>query len=228
MLKIQMGPIALLTLLIGCLTFISCDAVQELVTATTMPEDDMTDTDDMMPADDTVATDDMPTDHSTMTDDDMMPTDEMIAGLPMYISMYASWLATPASEPVGSGIVHGEGDRTVYISDVGAMALGDADMNAFPAGTIIVKEIMDDANTFVQKIATMVKTDDPMYAAHNGWIYKKYARPNEDAGYMQVRGDGLPDAAEGCHGCHAAAPNDSVFVQFPTVDVSTEGMNTEG
>lgn len=72
----------------------------------------------------------------------------------------------------------------------------------------------DDSNTFVAKIATMMKSDDPMYAGHNGWIYKKYAGPDETAAYMQVKGSNLEDAANGCHGCHAKAENDAVFVSL--------------
>ena len=150
-----------------------------------------------------------------------MPTDDMMAGLPTYIAMYTSWTTNVSyPSPVGTGGVHGEGARTVYINDVGAMALEDESMTAYPAGTIIVKEIMDDANTFVQKVATMKKTDD---SRHNGWTYKKYARPDENTDYAQVRGDGLEDAAVGCHGCHAAAPMDSVFV-FPIDEMDSEGQ----
>ena len=187
MLKFQMGLIALL---IGCVAFISCDQLAELI-APPMPEEDM------------------------------MPTDDMMAGLPTYIAMYTSWTTNVSyPSPVGTGGVHGEGARTVYINDVGAMALEDESMTAYPAGTIIVKEIMDDANTFVQKVATMKKTDD---SRHNGWTYKKYARPDENTDYAQVRGDGLEDAAVGCHGCHAAAPMDSVFV-FPIDEMDSEGQ----
>ena len=143
---------------------------------------------------------------------EMMPTADMIP------TDYASWLSVTYPEPVGTGGVHGEGARTVYINEIGAIASQDDSVTTFPAGTTIVKEIMDDANTFVQKIATMMKTDDPMFADHNGWTYKKYARADENADYMQVKGDGLPDAAEGCHACHAAAPVDSVFVDFSMDD----------
>ena len=180
----------LIALLIGCVAFASCDQLAELLTPP-MPEEDM------------------------------MPTHDMMAGLPTYIAMYTSWTTRVAyPNPVGTGGVHGEGARTVYINDVGAMALEDENMTAYPAGTIIVKEIMDNANTFIQKVATMKKTDD---SRHNGWTYKKYARPDENSDYVQVRGDGLEDAAVGCHGCHAAAPMDSVFVNFsmpkPMTDV---------
>ena len=189
MLKPQTGLIALL---IVCVAFISCDAIQELLTPP-MPEDDMA----------------MP--------EDMMDT---LMGLPMYISMYTSWTTNVTYPgPVGTGGAHGEGARTVYINDVGAMALVDENLTAYPAGTIIVKEIMDDANTFVQKVATMKKTDD---ARHNGWTYKKYARPDKNSDYAQVRGDGLPDAAEGCHACHTAAPMDGVFVDFSMDDTTTD------
>jgi hypothetical protein len=138
--------------------------------------------------------------------------DDVIVGLPMYISMYTSWMPKVTYPgPTGTGGAHGEGARTIYINEVGAMALEDESLTAYPAGTIIVKEIMDDANTFIQKVATMKKTDD---SRHNGRTYKKYARADENTDYMQVGGDGLPDAAVGCHTCHAAAPMDSVFVDF--------------
>ena len=189
MLKFQMG---LIVLLIGCVSFISCDVIQEILTP---PED--------------------------KPDEGMMPTDDMLAGLPTYIAMYTLWTTNVTyPSPVGTGGAHGEGARTVYINDVGAMALEDENMTVYPAGTIIVKEIMDDANTFIQKVATMKKTDD---SRHNGWIYKKYARPDESTDYRQVKGDGLSDAAEGCHGCHLGASMDSVFVEFPMT--GTGGMD---
>ena len=150
-----------------------------------------------------------------MSDTGMTPAADMIP------TDYASWLSVTYPSPVGTGGVHGEGARTVYINEVGAMASQDDSVTTFPAGTTIVKEIMDDANTFVQKIATMMKTDDPMFTDHNGWTYKKYARADENAEYMQVKGDGLP---EGCHACHAAAPVDSVFVDFSIDDeMPTDG-----
>ena len=41
------------------------------------------------------------------------------------------------------------GDSTVYINDIGVMA--NEEGTEYPAGTAIVKEIMDDANMFVKK-----------------------------------------------------------------------------
>ncbi len=198
MLKFQIGLIALL---IGCVAFISCDQLAGILTPAP-PEEDTT-------ADSIV---------------NMM-------GLPMYISMYTSWMSkelpapgplADAASPGETGEVHGAGTRTVYINDVGAMALEDESITAYPAGTIIVKAIMDDANAFVQKVATMKKTDD---ARHNGWTYKKYTRPDENTDYMQVRGDGLEDAAVECHGCHAKADTDSVFV-FPLAATATDDDTT--
>ena len=197
MLKFQVG---LVILLVGCFAFISCDQLAEILISAP-PEEDTT-SDSIM---------------------NMM-------GLPMYISMYTTWLSkelpapgplADAASPAETGEVHGAGTRTVYINNVGAMALEDESLTAYPAGTIIVKAIMDDANTFVQKVATMKKTDD---SRHNGWTYKKYARPDENADYMQVRGDGLEDAAVGCHGCHAKADIDSVFVDFSMDDTMTDDV----
>ena len=180
----------LIALLIACIAFISCDELVELLTPPA-PEEDMP--------------------------EDMVDT---MMGLPMYISMYTSWLPKVTyPEATETGLAHGEGARTIYINDVGAMALEDENLTAYPAGTIIVKEIMDDANTFIQKVATMKKTDD---SRHNGWTYKKYARPDENSDYTQVKGDGLPDAAEGCHACHTGAPVDSVFVDFSMDDTMTD------
>ena len=204
MLKIQ---IALITILIASVAFVSCDRAQKMLEPVA---DDMT---DMMPADDTMATDDMMTDMMKMMDS----------------SMYMSWahVALPApapmaeaTSPIETGAAHNPAHvatgittpRTVYINEIGAMA--NKAGTAYPAGTIIVKEIMDDTETFVDKVAMMMKSDDPMYAGHNGWAYKKYLRPSADGEYMQVKGSNLEDAAVGCHGCHAKADNDSVFVSL--------------
>ena len=148
--------------------------------------------------------------------------DEMVAGDD--VPTYMSWahVMLPAPGPAETGAVHGLGTRIVYINDIGAMA--NKEGTAYPVGTMIVKVIMDDANIFVAKRAEMMKTDDPMYANHNGWIYKKYARSDENAEYMQVKGSNLEDAANGCHGCHTQADNDSVFVSLSMDNTMTDGM----
>lgn len=191
MLKFQ---IALIAILIACVTFVSCERGQQMLDPVA---------DDMMAADDMM--------------DMMDPT------------MYMSWasVSLPAPEqtlekaiaamnPGGTGAAHGEGTRTAYINDIGVMA--NIEGTAYPAGTTIVKTIMDDANTFVQKKALMTKTDDPMYADHNGWMYVKYARASEADEYMMVGGGSLENSM-GCHGCHAKAENDSVFVSLATDDM---------
>ena len=184
--------VALIAILITCIAFVSCGRTQKILQPT---------------ADDIMAADAM--------------TDAMTMDMVMDMTMYMSWeqviLPTPgpaesATSPEETGGVHGLGTRTVYINDLGVMA--NKDGTVYPAGTVVVKVIMDDANTFVAKKAVMMKTDDPMYANHNGWVYKKYARSDENAEYMQVKGSNLADAANGCHGCHTQADNDSVFVSL--------------
>ena len=201
MLRLQ---IVLIAILIACVAFVSCDRTQEILKPAV---------DDMMG-----------------TDDTMMDMMKMIDP-----TMYMSWAhvalpapamtveeAAAAMNPAGTGAVHGLGSRTAYINDIGAMA--NKAGTAYPTGTMIVKTIMDDTGMFVAKVATMMKSDDPMYAGHNGWVYMKYARSSEDAEYMQVKGSNLEDAAMGCHGCHAKATNDSVFVSLSMED----GMMEDG
>ena len=77
------------------------------------------------------------------------------------------------------------------------MALQDPDMTVYPIGTIVVKETMGSPD-----VLRMEKTDDPMYATEDGWLY----------------GTGGSQAA--CHGCHAKAGTDgkpgmdAVFTPF--------------
>ena len=214
MLKLQ---ITLIAILIACVAFVSCDRAQKMLEPA---------------AEDITATDDKPMD---MTMDMMKMMDS---------TMYMSWAsvalpapamtveeAAAAMNPGGTGAIHGEGSRTVYINDAGAVA--NKAGTAYPAGTMIVKVIMDDTDTFVAKKALMMKSDDPMYTGHNGWVYKKYARSSADGEYMQVKGSNLEDAGNGCHGCHAKAANDSVFVSVPMddtdtdVDTDAEGTGTD-
>ena len=210
MLKIQ---IALIAILIASVAFVSCERAQQM----------------LEPA-----------------GDNMMAADDMMKIMDMTDStMYMSWAnvelpaptmtvaeAAAALNAAGTGAAHGEGTRTAYINDIGAMA--NMEGTAYPAGTVIVKTIMDDANTFVQKKALMTKTDDPMYADHNGWMYVKYARASETDEYMMVGGGNL-EKSMGCHGCHAKADNDSVFVSLSmddmedtddTMDMMTDMMDS--
>ena len=103
MLKIQM---ALIALLIGCLTFTSCDLIQPLLTPE-VPEE-------------TVPEETVP--------EETMPVEEMATEGTM--PDYASWMSVTyaAFDPT-----HGQADRTVYINNVGAMAL-QAGMTTYPVG----------------------------------------------------------------------------------------------
>ena len=195
MLKFQ---IVLIAILIVCVAFVSCERGQQMLEPVA---DDMMATDDMM----------------DMTMDMMDPTTYMSwASVSLPAPEQTLEAAIAAMNPGGTGAAHGEGTRTAYINDIGVMA--NMEGTAYPAGTTIVKTIMDDANTFVQKKALMMKTDDPMYADHNGWMYVKYARASEADEYMMVGGGSLENSM-GCHGCHAKADNDSVFVSLATDDM---------
>ena len=149
-------------------------------------------------------------------------------GLPSDIAGYESWraveLGAPPAEveaPQDSGSAHGLGNRTVYINATGVETLEDTSEQTFHSGTTIVKEIMDDANSFIWRVAVMWKVDDAKYADHNNWKYIQYQRDSADAVFIGKAGDIDGNRAEGCHACHSkvndeAVPGkDSVFVQLP-------------
>ena len=203
--------VALIAILIACVAFVSCERTQKMLEPVA---------DDMMAGDDMMTGDDMPTDM-------MMDMMKMIDP-----SVYMSWAhvalpaptmtvaeAAAAGDAAATGAAHNPGSdvftsRTVYINDIGAMA-NKAEAATYPAGTIIVKAIMDETETAVDKVAVMVKSPDPMYAGHNGWMYAKYflvdGIPELKAG-SQVPGH----EGNGCHGCHVKAgeERDSVFVSL--------------
>ena len=195
MLKVQ---IALIAILIVSVAFVSCERAQKMLEPV---------------ADDMMAADDMTKMMMEMMDSTMYMSWASVE-LPAPTMTVAE--AAAAMNAAGTGAAHGEGTRTAYINDIGVMANKEGTM--YPAGTVIVKTIMDDANTFVAKKAVMTKTDDPMYADHNGWMYVKYARASESDEYMMVGGGSL-EKSMGCHGCHAKADNDSVFVSLPMDDM---------
>lgn len=202
--------IALAIILVGCVAFVACERGQQMLDPV-----DMTDTGDAKPMDMVLDMIKMDTHKSWMSV--MLP-----APVPM----------ADATSPAETGAAHNPAHattgittaRTFYINDIGVMANKEGTM--YSAGTVIVKEIMDDTNMFIDKVAVMIKSDDAMYAGHNGWVYKKYARASADAEYMQVAGSNLEDAGNGCHGCHAKATNDSVFVSLMDDDMSTNGNGT--
>ena len=190
MLKFQ---IVLLAILIACVTFTSCERVQKVV----MPPE--------------------------ATDDDMMPDPILHEVLTSYQSWrYAQPLPAPSetfTEAKDSGSAHGLGNRSVYIDGLDHQffysvpaAIDAGTPVIYPAGLTLAKEIMDDTNTFVWRVAIMQKTDDPMYADHNGWMYVQYQRDSEMDAFVAKAGDGTEKGSMGCHGCHAKAAHDSVFV----------------
>ena len=117
---------------------------------------------------------------------------------------------------------HGLGTRSVYINGIGVEALRDNTRKTFPIGTLITKEVNNNTNTFVQHVAIMKKTDEPQYAAHNGWRYTYHTREAETAKFVAVAGDVPGSTSESCHTCHTQAPKDSVFTQLTTPDTVVE------
>ena len=206
MLKLQ---VALVAILITCVAFVSCNRMQKMLDPAA---------DAPMGAEEMMAADDM-----TM---DMMMDMMMDMTMDMDMPMHKSWAHVTLPEPVGTGTAHGTGARTVYFNAAGAMANKAGTM--YPAGTMIVKEIMDETNAFVMTVARMMKSDDPMYAAHNGWMYVQVNRSDATTDFMPQAGDIPGGNSMGCHGCHAKAENDSVFVSLPMdEDMMDEDMMDE-
>ena len=175
MLKFQ---IASLTIFIACVTFTSCERIQKVVVP------------------------------SEPTDADMMP-DPMLAEV---LAAYQSWgyaqplPAPPATftEAKDSGSAHGLGNRTVYLTGIDHQffyavpaAIDAGTPVTYPTRLTLAKEIMDDTNTFVWRVAVMQKTDDPMYADHNGWIYVQYQRDSEMDEFVAKAGDGTEKGEHG-------------------------------
>ena len=84
----------------------------------------------------------------------------------------------------------------------------------YPEGTMIYKDSMDPTNTFVAQISMMTKTNDPMYADLGGWKYAVTGHPVSTAEELGELNQLSVENAAGCHGCHAKADNDSVFVSL--------------
>ncbi|MDE0013034.1 MAG: cytochrome P460 family protein [Candidatus Poribacteria bacterium] len=117
---------------------------------------------------------------------------------------------------------HGFGTRSVYINGIGVAALKDNTLQTFPINTLIIKEVNNNTNTFVQHVAIMKKTDDPAHAPHNGWLYTQHTRERETAKFMAVGGDVPGSTSDPCHACHTQAPKDSIFTQLPTPATAVE------
>ena len=202
MLKVQ---IALIAILIVSVAFVSCERAQQMLDPVV---------DNMIAAEDTTAAEDMMMDMMKMIDSTMYMSWAHVA-LPAPTMTVAE--AAAAGNAAGTGAAHNPGSdiftsRTVYINDAGAMA--NKAGTAYPAGTIIVKEIMDATETFVDKVAVMMKSDDEMYAGHNGWVYAKYFLAEDGTWDLKAGSNVEGHGGMGCHNCHSGATNDKVFVSL--------------
>ena len=207
--------IALAIILVACVAILSCGRAQEML------EDPVTDEAPEMS---------METPMETMEEPEHRSWDSVTLPPP----------STEVTKPEESGGAHGMGSRTVYFNEMGAEAnrAGILSPAEYPVGTMIVKDVMDVTETFIVHVATMTKTDDPMYAAHNGWMYGVTQRDSADAELMMPTQLSI-EMAQGCHDCHTKAtetivtttmtPTDSVFVSLPMAQMMGETTGeTEG
>ena len=114
---------------------------------------------------------------------------------------------------------HDLGSRTIYFNEAAAMA--NKAGTEYPIGAMIVKESMDATNTFVSQVSTMMKTDGMM---NNGWVYGVSGMPVSAVEDLIMPNQLTAEMAAGCHGCHANATNDFVFVPLSM----TDGMTGDG
>ncbi|MCG9126896.1 cytochrome P460 family protein [Candidatus Poribacteria bacterium] len=194
--------VLLITVLIFSVAFMACDRTQDMLEEVMMdPEPEMVEPEEEM---------------------------EMV----MEMAMHHSWASVELDAPMmtveeaaaamnaaGTGQAHGTGPRTVYFNEAAAMANMTEGDKMYPVGSIIVKEVFGEGDMADQvvHVATMAKTDDPMYAERGGWIYG-------------VGGNNLAIAdSVGCDKCHAKAGegNDYVFVSLKA-DAGMEGETDAG
>ena len=155
---------------------------------------------------------------SGMMDTGMTDLDDMMGA-------YKSW---PDQKMLGGpwldfkGDAHDLGARTIYFNEVGAMA--NKAGTEYPVGTMIVKESMDTTNTFVSQISTMTKTDG---TDNDGWVYGVSGHPVAAAEDLMMPNQLTAEMGAGCHGCHANASNDFVFVPLSMAD-DNGGMDDDG
>lgn len=186
--------VLLITVLICTVTFMACDRSQDMLEEVMMDPEPMDMVMDMM-------------DHkSWMSVDLEAPT--------MTVEEAAA-----AMNAAGTGAAHTPGPRIVYFNEAAAaanMAEGD---KMYPVGSMIVKEVfgVDEMADQIVHVATMTKSDDPMYADRGGWIYG-------------VGGNNLAIAdSVGCDQCHAKAGegNDYVFVSLMKDDTDMDDTDMD-
>ena len=110
-------------------------------------------------------------------------------------------------------VAHDLGSRTIYFNEAAAMA--NKAGTAYPVGAMIIKESMDATNTFVSQVSTMMKIDA---ADNDGWVYGLSGMPVSAAGDLTMPNQLTAEMGAGCHGCHANATNDFVFVPLSMAD----------
>ncbi len=197
--------VLLITVLICTVTFMACDSTQDMLEEVMMdPEADMMGPDETM--------------EMVME----MAAHHSWASVDLEAPMMTVAEAAAAMNAAGTGAAHTPGARTVYFNDVAAMANMAEGDKMYPAGSMIIKEVygVDDMVDKVVHVASMTKTEDPMYAERGGWIYG-------------VNGNNFSlEASVGCDECHAKAGegNDYVFVSLMKDEegMTEEGMTEEG
>ena len=121
-------------------------------------------------------------------------------------------------------VAHDLGSRTIYFNEAAATA--NKAGTEYPIGAMIVKESMDATNTFVSQVSTLMKTDGMM---NDGWVYGVSGMPVSAAEDLMMPNQLTAEMAAGCHGCHANATNDFVFVPLSMDDGMTDdGMTDDG
>lgn len=130
-------------------------------------------------------------------------------------SGFHGWKSTPGTSTfLKDAGIHSVAPRTVFIN-----AMPKAGSKEFPVGTIIVKELMNDADVRLRTIFAMVKRggDFNRTGASNWEWFELLAYPNETV-QIKWRGFGPPDgenyggSKEACNTCHKVAEeNDYVL-----------------
>ncbi len=155
--------------------------------------------------------------------------DVMMDPPPETMDDYKSWEHTMLDGAMMEfmGEAHDLGSRTIYFNEAAATA--NKNGTDYPVGSMIVKESMDTANTFISQISTMTKVDS---ADNDGWEYGVTGPPAASAVDITMKTILTAEmGAQNCHFCHVKAPNGkSVFVSLMEgmTGEGTEGMTGEG
>lgn len=162
-----------------------------------------------------------------MPDPEMTDTDGMVDTMEMVMEMDAhkSWEHTMLDGPwldFKGDVAHDLGSRTIYFNEAAAMA--NKAGTAYPVGAMIIKESMDATNTFVSQVSTMMKIDA---ADNDGWVYGVSGMLVSAAGDLTMPNQLTAEMGAGCHGCHANATNDFVFVPLSMTDGTTDDDMTD-